>query len=751
MRPLIITIAFVVCFVGSEALASVFQTEVVAQSNLIPFRSNSVGIGLDGAIGVVYSQGGSVSYAHRIAGMWGASQILSEAGSIFVSDLRYDSGGTPHFVFFNSLTNTSVMYGTRSGASWTFEVVGTGGNLSHGGVPSLAIRQDGTPVVAWSDGNELIRLSTRSGAGWTHETIQNIRGRCPSLQVDELDNPRIAYFKTSENKGLALLSKSASGWQNSIIMETQADIVFQPALSLTPGGEPRIAFAEKNLANGSGLIRYAVPQGLGWLLEDVGPIASAFSQSAPGFDVDFGGTPQVAYLGSHSTLTYALRDSSGWRTFDLESSSDTGYYADLVTDANGRTHLTYSDSPLVSYTLRYARIYWGAPQWGVDGGGSWGDAEHWNGILPDKAGAEADFRTSLVTASSAPGIIVLDGNRTVGALTFDNATTDGINPNSFIIAPGTGGSLRIENNGPAGVNVVSGTHTIAVPIIMADSTTVDIAPASTLYTTGGISVNDGKSLRKTNAGRLDISGGLKLGAGSSLMAEAGGITVDSIRGGSLAIRRGAMVAIKPAGGSVNRISGLSFDGTADAWEGTLDLADSSLIVQATPETRDQVLQDITNQMRTGRKNGAWTGNGIRSSAAQVNSFTGLAVLLNYKYGSTKPLLEMFSEESVDNSCILIKYTWNGDGNLDGVVNADDYFLIDTGFVTQTGGYHNGDFNYDGLINADDYFLIDSAYIGQSGKLSAGIRPNAVPEPNVLAVAVFAALGLGTWRVRRQGR
>jgi hypothetical protein len=30
----------------------------------------------------------------------------------------------------------------------------------------------------------------------------------------------------------------------------------------------------------------------------------------------------------------------------------------------------------------------------------------------------------------------------------------------------------------------------------------------------------------------------------------------------------------------------------------------------------------------------------------------------------------------------IRYTWNGDANLDGVINADDYFMIDSGFISQ---------------------------------------------------------------------
>jgi hypothetical protein len=90
-------------------------------------------------------------------------------------------------------------------------------------------------------------------------------------------------------------------------------------------------------------------------------------------------------------------------------------------------------------------------------------------------------------------------------------------------------------------------------------------------------------------------------------------------------------------------------------------------------------------------------------------------------------------QSIGVNDVIVKYTWNGDANIDGLVNADDYFLADSGFISQKPGYYNGDFNYDGVINADDYFLIDSAFLGQTGPLAtahapAPAEPPANPDP-----------------------
>jgi len=146
--------------------------------------------------------------------------------------------------------------------------------------------------------------------------------------------------------------------------------------------------------------------------------------------------------------------------------------------------------------------------------------------------------------------------------------------------------------------------------------------------------------------------------------------------------------------------------------GKLDLEDNQLIVQL-PEGEDMgsVISHVADLVRIGRNGGSWTGGGITSSAAARNPLTGLAIV---------------PEEQANQ--IRVQRTYYGDANLDGVVNADDYFMIDSGFISQAKGYQNGDFNYDDEVNADDYFLIDSAFIGQTGPLSAGTAVEAATAP-----------------------
>lgn len=117
------------------------------------------------------------------------------------------------------------------------------------------------------------------------------------------------------------------------------------------------------------------------------------------------------------------------------------------------------------------------------------------------------------------------------------------------------------------------------------------------------------------------------------------------------------------------------------------------------------------------------------------------------------------------STVTVAYTWNGDSNVDGTVNADDYTLIDRGFAKGLTGWSNGDFNYDGIVNAADYMMIDTSYgILHPGGLSASFLATreeefgqayvnqliaAVPEPASIGLLVgFGTLGLSRRRNRR---
>ena len=454
-----------------------------------------------------------------------------------------------------------------------------------------------------------------------------------------------------------------------------------------------------------------------------------------------------------------------------------------------------------------------AQAWGKDGGGSWGTATNWIGPVPNGAGHVANFLTELVTPANAPATITLDGNKTVGTLRFNNTVTNGVNPNSYTITQGTGGTLSILGGGgtPASIEVLAGTHTIAAPLRLSTST-INIADGSLLNVTSNVDFMVGAlhTITKTGGGvvnvaqpldlsgqTLQINGGtfsvpgyltrgnITVNEGATLLA--GQVALDTltvrgtadveriaddgsptrfttvgvhgpdaanpatlrtsgIRADQLSITHGK-VTITPGGANVNTtvVSGLNMTQEGS----TLDLNDNDLVVHAGaggPTYHAGMLGWI--QRARNSELGRWKGPGLTSSAAAENPLTGLALVLNTEIvdGVARPIFSTFSGEPTAIDDVLVKYTYNGDANLDGRINSDDYFRIDSGFLGGGGGggWRNGDFNYDGRINSDDYFLIDSAFLGQGAPLDGGgvagaLQSVVVPEPVSLALALAPLL------------
>jgi len=112
----------------------------------------------------------------------------------------------------------------------------------------------------------------------------------------------------------------------------------------------------------------------------------------------------------------------------------------------------------------------------------------------------------------------------------------------------------------------------------------------------------------------------------------------------------------------------------------------------------------------------------------------------------------------------VKYTYFGDADLSGSIDATDYSLIDNGYVNSLSGWIHGDFDFSGVIDATDYALIDNAYVNQSGALADAllaehsrmfggeylaalnaIRAGVIPEPGAGAIGIAVLMLAGRRR------
>jgi hypothetical protein len=161
-------------------------------------------------------------------------------------------------------------------------------------------------------------------------------------------------------------------------------------------------------------------------------------------------------------------------------------------------------------------------------------------------------------------------------------------------------------------------------------------------------------------------------------------------------------------------------------DGTLNLFNNPMIVDYDSGSPRGTIQSLINSARAG---GAWTGSGITSYNAFIANpkNTTLAALEASEFKSIYGPAAFFNGESIDNTAVLIKYTYYGDANFNGQVDGGDYARIDTTFNKEhtsgnIGGWVNGDFNGDGKVDGSDYGLIDAAFNSQGAVLSSVLPP-----------------------------
>jgi hypothetical protein len=209
---------------------------------------------------------------------------------------------------------------------------------------------------------------------------------------------------------------------------------------------------------------------------------------------------------------------------------------------------------------------------------------------------------------------------------------------------------------------------------------------------------------------------------------------------SLTIGSGGLVRLTAGGNK------LLYTGTLTmSAGGTLDLNDNDMIVDYTSASQLAAIQTLINAARHG---GAWDRQGITSSTAPADLVTSLGLVSGTDYRSVYGADATFDDFAVADTDLLIKYTWNGDTDFNGIVDGADYSRIDTTFNNEVasqsdiGGWFNGDLDFNGKVDGSDYALIDSAFNAQTGVIPAGAAAGLTalaPEPSMLVAAPLLML------------
>jgi hypothetical protein len=344
-----------------------------------------------------------------------------------------------------------------------------------------------------------------------------------------------------------------------------------------------------------------------------------------------------------------------------------------------------------------------------------------------------DNQSAAQVAKTGPGTISLQGSQSWGAGT------------SFVVTEGRLRFLLSLNNS---VSIGAGSLITVNP-----GATLELAGDKSALASGNVRANviNNSSTSLLVTGTNQIIGNLD-GSGATVVSAASDLTATHIRQGGLSVADGGAKLTVPANGGNAATSVL---GTIDISSGgVLDLTNNDLIIRATQATTSAVHSAAQADIASAQ-NGVdanfvttWDGPGIASSSARTANVTagfdliGLGAIRNSDLDVTTGVpgsaFTTFSGQPVTLHDVLVKYTYTGDGNLDGAVTFDDYAAMDSAFfgLIPNLGWATGDINFDDEITFDDYSVVDQAFFFQGAALSDREPVVAVPEPSAWLLAAI---------------
>jgi hypothetical protein len=353
--------------------------------------------------------------------------------------------------------------------------------------------------------------------------------------------------------------------------------------------------------------------------------------------------------------------------------------------------------------------------------------------IPNGAGHTANFYrvTNYETEQQTIGAhtVTVDGPVTIGVMNFNNAS-------SYTIAGAGSGAITLQGVPgvvPPAINVVTGSHTIAAPLSLTADTTVNVADAASTLTLSNLNEST-VTLTKHGAGTLAVS---------------------NVRAAGLNVASGT-VQVTPDGtaAGASRVTGLVIGA-----DGRLDLTNNKLITETPVGTfTGGGYSGVHGEVARAYHAGAWDRPGLMTSQPDAGPTVGTTTL---GVASASQILFIaptatgtWAGQPVTGTSTLVMYTYAGDLNFDGRVDAQDYGIIDNWVqFPGTSGYANGDINYDGVIDAADYGVIDNTIQLQGPPIPAGGAAGglsgvtAVPESTLCGGLAIFAVGL----VRRRRR
>lgn len=789
---------------------------VIAAPANLQVGAGTAGVLLGSAAGVLNVDSGVILSANAGFQTAGSGSILNSLpGNIINSDIEFGAREgillTPSALkITGSIDGTGGL--TKLGAR-TLELTGqstytgttilTGfnrfsGNVFGDGFTPTAFGLDTSPIILYggnanpynptsntTNGTGIGVLGANSAGAIHFDRAIDLRGDWVQLRdfgsgtvtwkgnLTTTDPNTLVMFLTSKSTGHQVLSGTLTGPAHVVI----------GAIDPNPGtvGDPEETWLDllnQNAFNG-GLIISGGTVGIGNDLALGG--ATISSQWVPG-TVQFNGNGVITAINGPRTIPnkFVIYDTTlgigGTNTIDLTGEIN-ARGGDFIANVTNTANTTFSGS--------------------ITGGGFY---KQGTGTLIIKGNNTFTGVLNVGNGSIAGGMVILQSNTALGSTAGPSGVEAGNNTLGIdgVNLPGGGmvvgqELLYIRGSGVSnlgalrsmtGDNVWGGTIRpqahysgagTSSPVVDVSFATIGVDAGSTLTVNGAIIADDpgvlnnvGSTLFLANSIGLRKVGTGNLVVGAHVVnSQVGNATFNwngaIVTNGSLDIQQG-VVSVKSQAGvptianghSVVDVGSINIAGGTLSPSAQLDLADNAMVIDYAVTTP---LTTVRAYLRDGYHNGAWDGNGITSSIAATSPNAGEVGRTSIGYAEALDLgISSFLNDPLDGAALVMRYTYAGDANLDGIVNASDLGLLGQHWQG-TGSWYQGDFNYDGVVDVDDlYILATNWYAGTVNPLnspslgqalaSADLPIISVPEPTF---GVFCSVGTAGCLLGRRRR
>jgi hypothetical protein len=394
--------------------------------------------------------------------------------------------------------------------------------------------------------------------------------------------------------------------------------------------------------------------------------------------------------------------------------SDNGGSTDAVEYLQD-TNATIANRPALVLTLTSATM---STNYTDTTGDTWSDGTAWDNGSPNTIGATANFGNTI----TAPTTVTIDSPQVVSAINFDSA-------NSYTIGGSSTLTLLEVNNNQATISVASGNHTISAPISDRTNTTFNVASGSTLAITGPFNAAN-KVITNSGGGTVQLPALVA----NTLNNAAGTMQTPSLTVSSLTISGGTVQIAQQS--SSGNTSGVSVVNNLSVTGGKLDLTNNGLVVPFA-STSTSPINAIAAAIAAGS---------ITSSTSNPGHPTGIGYADSLDIGDIGSFLGV----SFNTDAVVARYTLDGDTNLDGVVDSNDFSTLAANYGSVvTAGWDLGDFNNDGTVNALDFnYLATNFGAPLDPPLGAVAMGAQVPEPTTIGLISGIGALLSIRRRRR---